>query len=219
MIDVRRNRVRPDLWLPKEKLIIEKLGKYPTVIAEARFNNKGLVVAADGSLRVPAYVGSGLGFNRPGQTYMNGDLYPKLEEMGVYVLDPFAACAEFLSADVFDDVQSVAEQRKKWVTFNETIGLVNYGILMPHAKIMIAIMEGYPPDEGLAAEVAYFSSNHGPVLGVRSDFRLAENPAATANPAITFFMGGPYGGDYFEGPGSYEELFEMTKQLVQEIIQ
>ncbi len=150
---------------------------------------------------------------------MHGDLYPKLEEMGVYVLDPFAACAKFLPADVFNDQQSVAEQRKKWERFNKTIGLVNYGILMPYAKMMIAVMEGYPPDEGLAAEVSYFSSNFGPVLGVRSDFRLAENPAATANPAITFFMGGPYGGDYFEGPGSHEELFEMTKQLVQEIIQ
>lgn len=220
MIDVITHRGRPDLWLPSREQIIQTLGKLPTVIDKANFNDKGLTVMADGSVRVPAYVGSGFGFNVPGQKFMNGELYPKLEGLGVYVLDPFAACAEFLQADVFNDQQTIAEQRKKWRRFNETIGWVNYGLLMPHAKFMVAIMEGYPPDEGLTTEVGYFSSNFGPVIGVRSDFRLAENPAASANPAVTFFMGGkPYSGDYFEGQDSYEALFERTKQLVQEIIQ
>ena len=53
------------------------LNKLPSVIRENKFNEKGLVESKDGLL-VPAYVGSDLGFNEAGETFLNEYFYPKL---------------------------------------------------------------------------------------------------------------------------------------------
>lgn len=211
-------RSRRDLWLPTlADARIALGGKLPSMIEKMQLNDKGFVVTNEG-LRVPIYLASGLGFNKAGRRYLDESIKPALESTGCFVLDPFAACEEFLEADTFDKEQSVKSQEEKWKSFNKKIGIVNYGLLIPRAKAMFAVMEGYPTDEGVAAEAAYFASNYGPVVGVRTDFRLAENPATGTNPAVSFFMGGKqFGGGYFEGPGAYEEGYTLMRRLVSEL--
>lgn len=209
---------RVELWRPTAEEAKSILGKLPSVVENTTFTPEGLVESPNGLL-VPAYVASGLGFNVPGRHHLDEVIYPKLAEHGIFPLCPFSACAEFIDPGLFDEGQSVADQKAGWQQFNrDVVGTVNYGLLMPRAKAMVAIMEGSPTDEGVAAEVAYFASNIGPVFGMRTDFRLAENPATGTNPAVTFFMGGPrYGGGYFEGQQAYEQAYERVGQFAQEI--
>ncbi len=217
-MQIEAKRPRPALFTPSDADIIEKIGRLPSIISDARFDDKGFVNSHPGKLMVPAYVGSGFGFNKPGSSFL-ANFYADLPKLDVFPLDPFSACAEFLPSEVFDGAKTVDENKSLWNKFNGKIGFINYGILMPRSKFMIALVEGQPPDEGLASEISYFASNFGPVLGVRTDFRLAENPAASSNPAMTFFMQdqGPYGGQYFDGSSGYESLMVNIQRLVSEI--
>lgn len=188
-------------------------GRLPSIIENTVFTNDGLAKTPQG-LRVPVYLASGLGFNDPGRYFLEKEVKPRMEEAGALVLDPFQQCGEFLDPKTFDQNQTVESQLSRWKNFNQNIiGTVNYGLLIPHSKIMFAVMEGYPTDEGVAAEVAYMATNFGPVIGTRTDLRLAENSATGTNPAVTYFMGQAYfGGKYFEGPFAYENAYELLKE-------
>lgn len=212
------HRQRPDLWIPSHEKVIAALGKYPAAIEENTFNERGLVETPEGLL-VPVYVGSGYGFSpEEREELLEKKLYPDLRAIGVLPLCPFTACGEFLPEGVFDTEQKVVEQLVKWERFNKVVGLVNYGILMPRAYFMYAILNGSPPDEGVVAETAYFASNFGPVVGIRTDFRPAENPAAPINPAITPFMTKRYGGSFYSLPSTYEDALEGVRERVAAII-
>ena len=143
-----------------------------------------------------------------------------MEEAGAFVLDPFQQCGELLDPKILDLEQTVESQLSRWRNFNQNIiGIINYGLLIPRSKVMFAVMEGYPTDEGVAAEIAYMATNFGPVIGVRTDFRLAENPATGTNPAVTYFMDpGYFGGEYFEGPSAYENAYELLRKRCSDII-
>ena len=193
-------------------------GRLPSSIEDTVFTNDGLVETPSG-LRVPVYLASGLGFNAAGRYFLEKDVKPRMEEAGALVLDPFQQCGEFLDPEIFDPKQTVESQRSRWQKFNQIVGIINYGLLIPRSLIMFAIMEGYPTDEGVAAEVAYMASNFGQVIGVRTDLRLAENPATGTNPAVTYFMQRIYsGGMYFEGPSAYEDAYEFLNKCCSNII-
>lgn len=73
-----------------------KLEKLPNIIANNKFNEKGLVESEEGLL-VPAYVASQFGFNTPGKEYLSKFFYPALKaDAGVLPLCPFTACDEYL---------------------------------------------------------------------------------------------------------------------------
>ena len=185
----------------------------PSIIRENKFNDQGLVETNSGLL-VPAYVGSGLGFNHPGRVFLNGIFYPKLRKSRVLELCPFKACGEYLDFSKMSGDMSVMSQLEFWNEFGNIIGKVNYETLMPRAKFMIGLFEGHAADEGLAAEVAHFANNHGPVIGIRTDFRLAENPAAPINPAIRYFIdNGPFEGQFFSGEETYEQAYKAIENL------
>lgn len=194
------------------------LKKFPSVIEDNEFNEKGLVVT-DSGLSVPVYVGSQFGFNEPGKSYLNDFFYPKLEELGILPLCPFSACEEYLNLSQFKVDMTVQEQTILWNEFNKIIGKVNYETLMPKAKFMIALLDGsHPVDDGLSAEVAYFAERYGRVLGIRSDIRISENPDAPINPAVRYFIDlGPFGGKFFIGPSAYDRAFREIKILADEI--
>lgn len=192
-------------------------GRLPSIIEKTTFNAEGLAETAEG-LKVPVYLASGLGFNAPGRYYIDHEIKPRMEQAGALVFDPFQQCADLLDPDVFNQQQSVEAQLTRWRYFNQkVIGTVNYHLLIPRSKIMFAVMEGYPTDEGVAAEVAYMATNFGPVIGARTDFRQAENPATGTNPAVTWFM--QEHGGYFEGPNAYDKAFQKLAQLIDEILQ
>jgi len=170
---------------------------------------------------VPAYVGSQLGFNDPGKFYLDNFFYPRLREIGVLPLCPFQACGEYLGPRPSPE-ESFQKHHEYWKGFNMLIGPINYETLMPHSLFMIAILDGsHSVDEGVAAEVSHFATRYGTeriVVGIRSDFRLAENMAAHINPAVSYFLDdGPYNGHFFFGPGAYERSFDHTKGLADKI--
>lgn len=217
---------RPHLNLAGKALeeeVLSILGKYPSVIEKAHINEAGLVETKSGELRVPVYVASELGFHYPGRYFLDNVLYPKLEANGAYILDPFNACAEFLPANVFDSERTVAEIRLLWNQFNEIVGFVNYRVLLPRAKALIAIGEGGHLDDGVSAEIVHAAMQELPIpiLVVRSDFRLSENITGL-NPANTYFMDKRYNGLLINIPGAtsqpYDQLCEIFGQFAQEKI-
>ncbi|MFZ3077452.1 MAG: hypothetical protein WA139_03295 [Candidatus Aenigmatarchaeota archaeon] len=196
-----------------------KLEKLPSIIAQNNFNEKGLVESEEGLL-VPAYVASQLGFNTPGKEYLNKIFYPELKKKaGVLALCPFKACDEYLDFTQLSDEMPVKAQKKFWSDFSEIIGKVNYETLMPKSKFMIAILDGgHAVDDGVSAEIGYYATKHGKIAGIRSDFRLAENPAAPINMAVRWFIdSGPYKGKFFEEPEAYDNAIKTIKEWADEI--
>lgn len=193
--------------------------KLPSVIRENKFNKDGFVETESGIL-VPAYVGSQFGFSVPGRKYLDEYFYPELKKRNVLPLCPFAACREYLDLSKLNDDMSVGELKSFWSDFNDLIGRVNYEILMPHSKFMIALLDGsHSCDDGLCGEIGRFTSNHGPVIGIRSDFRLSENIAASINQAVEYLITtkpGP-GGFFFEGPQAYENALDGIMVLAQHL--
>ena len=192
-------------------------GDLPKVISDLKFSQHGLVVT-DSGLSVPAYVGSQLGFNAPGREYLKS-LYAKLREVSVWPICPFKASDENLSAPLFDGTRTLDDLTVDWGRFNTGIGKTNYEQLMPYCKLMIAVMDGgHAIDDGLSAEIAYFAVKHGLVLGIRSDFRLAENIAAPINPAVRYFLDmGPFNGHFFYGTDAHKEALHFLKEFAQKL--
>ena len=116
---------------------------------------------------------------------------------------------------------SVKEFRAFWEKFNRTIGHVNYQTLFPKSKFLIALFDGsHASDDGLCTEVGIFSTTGKPIIGIRSDFRLAENVAAPINPAVRSVIDyEPYDGLFFEGPQAYENAYKAIKNLADKIRQ
>jgi len=173
----------------------------PSVISENEWTEQGFVESKHGLL-VPAYVASGLGFNFPGRYFLNEYLYPKLREIKVLPLCPFKACGEHF-ARVYatflkEKDQKVGDHYDALDLFNRELGIINYHVLMPRSKLLIAVLDaGTDVDSGVAAEIADFSHKFKhPVVMIRSDLRPAENVATGTNPAVRFF------GDY----GEYHKL-------------
>jgi len=167
---------------------------------------------------VPAYIASELGFNKPGSDFLNKEFYYRLiKESGVLPLCPFAACNEYLDKRVFDERLPVKKNKALWNKFGDFIGQVNYETLMPRAKFLVAILDGsHHVDDGASAEIGHFATKYErPIIGIRSDFRLAENPAAPINCAVRYFIdgGGSHGGKFFDGPNAYGNAYTSIKKL------
>lgn len=190
-----------------------KLKKLPSSIIKNHFDYRGLI-KKDHRWLVPAYVGSQFGFNEPGRIFLNQYFYPRLEkEAGVYPLCPFKACNEYLGG-IPKQTTNIKNQLSFWNRFNQLVGCVNVEYLMPRSKFMIALIEGHNLDDGLCSEIADFARTFGPVIGIRSDARLAENIAAPINPAVRYYMDlGPFKGCFLNGPRAYIIAIKAIKDL------
>jgi len=197
------------------------LDRLPSVIANTRFNAAGLAETKEGLL-VPAYVASQLGFSTIGKVQLNA-LHDRLrEEAGVLPLCPFTACAEYLDFSRLGAAHTIDDVLGFWDEFNRLLGPVNYDELMPRSKFMIAILDGgHAVDDGVATEIGFYAGRYQgekPILGIRSDFRLAENPAAPINPAIRYFLDqGPFNGQFFHGAEAYDRAVDAAKDLAARI--
>ncbi len=192
------------------------LNKLPSVLRDTKFDEKGFAISDQGIL-VPAYVASQLGFSTSGRDQLR-QFYGRLtEEAGILPLCPFAACGEYLDFSRLERCKTIDEVMNFWDEFNKLIGPVNYGELMPRSKLMIAILDGgHALDDGVSAEIGFYAAEYKgekPIMGIRSDFRLAENPAAPINPAVRYFIDqGPYRGSFFSGPNAYQSAVEYLKK-------
>jgi hypothetical protein len=202
-----------------KSMLKKKLGKLPSIIEKTNFI-EGCLVEQGGKILVPAYVGSQMGFSHRGKQILD-DFYSKLEDINVFPLCPFKACGEYLDLSKLNNKMPVEELKQFWDRYNRLIGTVNYEVLAPYAKFMIALFDGgHAVDDGLCAEVAYFAAaEYKPVIGIRSDFRLAENIATTVNPAVRYFIDlSDYGGKFFDGDNAEEDALHEIEDLAKRII-
>jgi hypothetical protein len=199
------------------------MDKLPSIIMDTEFDPNGLAVTDEGLL-VPAYVASQHGFNDGSRFTPREQLnrfYQALrKEAGVLPLCPFTACGEYLDLSLLENPGTFQDVISFWDDFNRLVGPVNYETLMPRSRMLIAILDGGPAiDDGVAAEISHYATEHGrPIIGIRSDFRLAENPAAPINPAVRYFTDqGPYDGQLFMGPHAYENALGRIAQIADSI--
>jgi hypothetical protein len=193
------------------------LGKLPSVF-ENKFPSPGIVLTKGGP-KVGVYVASELGFSYAGRYFLENYVHPKLEELGAFIFDPFRLCGEYLTPKMFDKTRSAKSLEKDWKKFGEVvIPTVDYELLIPKSGLMFAICEGSSVDEGMAAEMAFMATNFGPVIAVRSDFRLGESLAAGTNFAVSHFASRRYfGGSYHENSKkdlAYESAFKAMKEII-----
>jgi len=203
------------------------LERLPRVITENEFTDDGLIKRKkDNKLLVPAYIASPHGFScgefSPGSLLPS--FYEALEEKAdIFALCPFRSCDEYLNKELIGRWERYQEMIDFWGDFNKNIvGKVNYEVLMPRSKLLIAIFDGNGSDidSGVAAEVSFFATKfERQVIGIKSDLRLAENPVALINPAVQYFLNyGPYKGLFFNGPNAYEEAIREIRYISDGII-
>ena len=131
------------------------------------------------------YVASPLGFSEPGRHYLDEVLHPRLTAAGWSVLDPWedptGVVAETLA------LPAGPARRKALVRMSRTIGQRNRTLLAGAAAVL-AVLDGPDVDSGTAAEVGWAAAQHIPVVGWRSDFRLADHEAAPVNLQVEDFV-------------------------------
>ncbi|MEM4254460.1 MAG: nucleoside 2-deoxyribosyltransferase [Candidatus Woesearchaeota archaeon] len=197
------------------------LDKLPSIISKTNWNENGLARTKSGML-VPAYIANQFGFSTSGKELLD-KFYNRLEnEAGILPLCPFSACEEFFDKKRLGSLKTIDEQLAFWDEFNRIVGRVNYEVLMPKSKLMIAILDGsHSLDDGVAAEIGFYAAEYKgkkPIVGIRSDFRLSENPAAPINIAVRYFIDrGPYNGFFFNGPDAYDKAVRRIKELADKI--
>ena len=227
-MDIAPEEIKPRLALYKEEVKgrkepnMEPFRKYlnhnpPAAIADVEFDNG--FVKQNGSLLVPAYMASHHGFNWDGLVSLRDQWYPAMEKKGIYTLCPFTACTEhwinIYQAFLADESQSMGDHIAAWDLFNRELGIINYEHLIPRAKMMIANLNN--DDIGVAAEIRDFVGK-GPIVGVRTNFTLAENPATKVNPAVRFFLDyGPHGNHYFQSNSTIESPEDVWKKALRGI--
>jgi nucleoside 2-deoxyribosyltransferase len=122
---------------------------------------------------VKTYVASGLGFSAAGQHYYR-HLLAQLHARGIDVLDPWADEDGAIAAQL----EAGAGSQERLTELNRYLGERNQR-LIEMADAVLAVLDGSDIDSGTAAEVGYAAAKAIPVVGVRSDFRLAGDNAAT----------------------------------------
>lgn len=131
------------------------------------------------------YVAGPLGFSEPGRHYLERVLHPRLAAAGWSVLDPWE-----------DPTGMVAEtlalppgpaRHEALIRMSRTIGDRNRTLLAGAAAVL-AVLDGPDVDSGTAAEIGWAAAQHIPVIGWRSDVRLADHEAAPVNLQVEDFI-------------------------------
>lgn len=131
------------------------------------------------------YVASPLGFNEPGRHYAATVLLPRLAEAGWEVLDPWVDETGVVAAALALPVG--AERLAALDRMSAAIGERNRG-LIARADALLAVLDGPDVDSGTAAEIGWAAAKGIPVVGWRSDFRLAEHEASRINVQVADFI-------------------------------
>ena len=131
------------------------------------------------------YVASPLGFSEPGRHYLERVLHPRLTAAGWSVLDPWHDPTGALATTLA--LPAGPERRTALVRMSRAIGERNRTLLAAAAAVL-AVLDGPDVDSGTAAEVGWAAARRIPVIGWRSDFRLADHEAAAVNLQVEDFI-------------------------------
>lgn len=156
-------------------------GPTPTVAADTG--------AANDSLRGHPliYLAGPLGFSVPGRKYQDETLIPELERVGFQVFDPWRLVGK-------REVMRIAsmspgpKRATAWKTLDTRIGVRN-ATAIEECDAMLAVLDGPDVDGGTAAEIGFAAAKNKPIIGYRSDLRLAgDNEGATINLQVEHFI-------------------------------
>ncbi len=131
------------------------------------------------------YVASPLGFNEPGRHYAATVLLPCLRSAGWEVLDPWLDETGVVAATL-----AMAPGPGRLAALGDmsaAIGARNRA-LIEQADAVLAVLDGPDVDSGTAAEVGWAAARGIPVVGWRSDFRLAEHEGSRINIQVADFI-------------------------------
>jgi uncharacterized protein (DUF952 family)/nucleoside 2-deoxyribosyltransferase len=124
-------------------------------------------------------VASPLGFSDPGARYLDEVLHPALLAAGFSILDPWATGRDLVTTAGRDADQA---------TLNSALGAAN-AELITRSTAVFAVLDGTDVDSGTAAEIGFASALGRPIVGLRTDFRMAgDNPAALVNLQVLHFI-------------------------------
>jgi nucleoside 2-deoxyribosyltransferase len=134
---------------------------------------------------VKVYVASPLGFNEAGRHWAATVLHPRLAEAGWEVLDPWLDQSGDIAATLalppgparIDALRAMSRE----------IGARNRRLLA-EADAVLAVLDGPDVDSGTAAEVGWAAAHDTTVIGLRTDFRLADHEAAVVNLQVEDFV-------------------------------
>ena len=131
------------------------------------------------------YVASPLGFNEPGRHWAATVLHPRLSADGWEVLDPWVdETGEIAATLALPPGQARIDALR---AMNRSIGARNRRLLA-EADAVLAVVDGPDVDSGTAAEIGWAAANDTPVIGLRTDFRLADHEAAIVNLQVEDFV-------------------------------
>ena len=131
------------------------------------------------------YVASPLGFNEPGRHWAANVLHPRLVAAGWEVLDPWADQSGEVAATLARPPGQARIDALR--AMSRTIGARNRRLLA-EADAVLAVLDGPDVDSGTAAEIGWAAAHATPVIGLRTDFRLADHEAAAVNLQVEDFV-------------------------------
>lgn len=133
------------------------------------------------------YLAGPLGFSIPGKEYQEKTLIPALEHFGYRIFDPWQS----VDSKELSGLESMApgpERVAAWRAFDRKIGVRNAEAI-EKCDVVVAVLDGSDVDSGTAAEIGFAAARNKPIVGYRSDFRLAsDNEGSVVNLQVEHFI-------------------------------
>lgn len=162
--------------------------------------------------QLSAYLAHQLGFSQTGRYILGNLIIPRIEEIGIKVIDPFVECDKHFNADYLESLERYEDRRKYLEEFSRKITPIN-NRKMDESHCLAAILDGgHAVDDGVAGEIGYYTGiRRGPIFAVRSDFRCGENMAVSINPQLLGYIL-QSGGKLVDGKNSLDRWFLVIKE-------
>jgi nucleoside 2-deoxyribosyltransferase len=139
------------------------------------------------------YLAGPLGFSEAGRHFHHAVLMPFIRALGYHVLDPWSLTPPG-NIEAVQAMPDGPERRAAWRTLNAEIARTNL-MALDEAQAVVAILDGADVDSGTAAEIGYAFARGIPIVGYRSDVRLAgDNDGAVVNLQVEYFVRASGGG-------------------------
>jgi nucleoside 2-deoxyribosyltransferase len=137
---------------------------------------------------IELYLANEFGFEDPGREFVCKEVVPTLEKIGYVVLEPFRENFKNYDWKHINSLKTVDARNNALIAADLVTGANNI-ILMNRSKVLAAILDGsHTGGIGVGSEIGYYFSKGRPIIAVRTDFRLAENPTSRVDIQVTHFI-------------------------------
>jgi nucleoside 2-deoxyribosyltransferase len=113
-------------------------------------------------MSIPTYIASPYGFAE-GTRYWYREVFLPLVSTYVEVLDPWSVPLDHILSAAPED------RAELWIAHGQR----HYDTIAEKAKLLIALLDQEPPDNGTVCEVAWAAAHQVPVIAYRNDLRAA----------------------------------------------